>query len=1280
MTTSVQVRSKLVEALQIDLIGPTSDDQQYAEEKLIQAPSKWYLTGFLAPVGVPLEQKSDDAFEEELDQEMGNVSAEDNVVTETISAKKAPFPSSMGLSFLVSEQVHEIEAQISWGDYFEFENGDDPKKINTSELPKLTSSSSITISVPSQSNVFLDSNLDQDSNNINDKETKSLDDKITEGRKLSSGKNQATTLWERKSQHFSLKIPLHTTSSKKNIDVGNSGLKLVVINRSLKSNAFAHGTRSVSVFLVNYRTVLPDQSPDSAFVFQASLTLQCLQGFIPRTDLRGTYNENHGISHEQDLNPVIANTQSRYDWDDFVADLQYRNDCEFAVGHNVSVVANLENGVCQRISTTWLPQAEVPRVAPATFEDVELTMETIASADSASAIQRMLSPMVTAYENWIKVQEEKNQKDQTIVNHSKRLEVTKELLNNARRACRRIARGLALLEEPDIFEAFKIANRAISVSRRQQLIQEGKPPDEIEAPQWRPFQLAFILLNLESIVYPESPDREIVDLLFFPTGGGKTEAYLGLAAFTLVLRRFRYSGIHSAGLTVLMRYTLRLLTLDQLERASRLICALEIEREKNNRLGKHPFEIGLWVGSAATPNKMGKKGDNDEYSARAKTIAYQRDSKGKPSPIPLERCPWCAEKFLSDSFTLIGTGGKPNQDYPTDLRVTCRNRSCHFRGDRPLPIIAVDEPIYRRLPCFMIATVDKFANLPWVGQTAALFGKVSHYQENKVNSNLVDVNFYGPADITTQGKPLSEPLPPPELIIQDELHLISGPLGTMVGLYETAIDALCTREINELEKQRTGISTDKEREKTNIIRPKIIASTATVRRAQRQIQALFDRPNVDIFPPPGPDRHDSFFAETIFPKDADLESSARLYLGVAAQGRSPKVIMLRVYLALLAAAQKQWELAKEAGISPNPADPYMTVLGYFNSLRELGGSRRLVEDEINPQLQNYGTRRVRFGETQSPYFANRKIDEQPEELTSRVSTNEVAQTKNNLTLPFELKKSRHRKPSVSSEISQGEIISLSDTTLNYKKEKGVDVALATNMISVGLDIVRLGLMVVLGQPKSAAEYIQSTSRVGRNVSRPGLVVTLLNVHRPRDRSHYERFSTWHSSFYRAVEATSVTPFSPRALDRGLAGVMVALARLSIAGMTNSIGASRICENRIQLEELLEVISRRAEAHNPDLDKTDTEILREEIRKKINGLMDIWQGRVEKESRLQYAQNELDAVPALLLSAFETNLEDFSQEQIKFKAQRSLRDVEPTVEVWVTNFLQNRINDEFDTDN
>jgi hypothetical protein len=187
----------------------------------------------------------------------------------------------------------------------------------------------------------------------------------------------------------------------------------------------------------------------------------------------------------------------------------------------------------------------------------------------------------------------------------------------------------------------------------------------------------------------------------------------------------------------------------------------------------------------------------------------------------------------------------------------------------------------------------------------ALFGKVSHWDTD---------GFYGPCDVV-QGKPIGGPLPPPDLIIQDELHLISGPLGTMVGLYETAIEALCTR-----------------RGDGRTIRPKLVASTATIRRAESQIRALFGRTQVDVFPPPGLSRHDSFFSRT----SHDGEHSSRLYLGMAAQGRSPKVILLRTYVALLAAAQKHWRAAGGDKVEHNPADPYMTLLGYFNSLRELG--------------------------------------------------------------------------------------------------------------------------------------------------------------------------------------------------------------------------------------------------------------------------------------------------------------------------------------------------------
>src|ERR1017187_3902469 len=359
--------------------------------------------------------------------------------------------------------------------------------------------------------------------------------------------------------------------------------------------------------------------------------------------------------------------------------------------------------------------------------------------------------------------------------------------------------GIELLrDDPQALLAFRLANRAMADAARQRR--------EVQQPEWFPFQIAFILMNLEGIVNPESADRQRVDLLFFPTGGGKTEAYLGLAAFTLVLRRLRNPGITGAGTSVLMRYTLRLLTLDQLGRAATLICALEVERQNDaEKLGEWPFEIGLWVGRAATPNRMGRKGDNDQESARSRTIRFLNDDR-KPSPIPLEECPWCGTKFPRLSSRLL-----PNSDEPEVLRVSCVTRQCQFGRGLPLPIVGVDEPIYRRLPCFIIATVDKFAALPWTGPVGAFFGRVERYDQKR--------GFYGPCDSPQGAKLPDGRLLPPELIIQDELHLISGPLGTMAGLYETALDELCAIE-------RDG----------HIVRPKIVASTATVRRGGHDLR------------------------------------------------------------------------------------------------------------------------------------------------------------------------------------------------------------------------------------------------------------------------------------------------------------------------------------------------------------------------------------------------------------------------------------------------------------
>jgi hypothetical protein len=730
----------------------------------------------------------------------------------------------------------------------------------------------------------------------------------------------------------------------------------------------------------------------------------------------------------------------------------------------------------------------------------------------------------------------------------------------------------------------------------------GKPAESVGAPEWRPFQLAFLLMNLPGIAEPESDDRTVVDLLFFPTGGGKTEAYLGLAAFTLVLRRLRNPGVSGAGVSVLMRYTLRLLTLDQLSRAATLICALELEREKAEELGDWPFEIGLWVGRKATPNEMGSKDHDHPETARRRTITFWNDER-RPSPIPLEECPWCGAKFQRESFRLTANG-RPNREYPTDLQIACISRDCAFNRDRALPIIAVDEPLYRRLPCFLIATVDKFAAMPWSGAVAGFFGRVQRSDKH---------GFYGASEPDRGAVLPGGGLLPPDLIIQDELHLISGPLGTMVGLYETALEQLAVR---------------------GKVRPKIVASTATVRRADSQIHALFCRSQVDIFPPPGPDRRDSFFALTLQVNPEDPLTNGRLYVGIEAQGRSPKVAMLRVYLALLGAGQKWYSELRGKG--DNPADPYMTLVGYFNALRELGGARRLIEDEVRYRLTTYAER-LRVGETEG-LFADREIAHEPVELTSRVDTSAVAEAKRKLGLA-------------------------------YAEKSRVDVAIATNMISVGLDITRLGLMVVFGQPKASAEYIQATSRVGRDPHRPGLVVTILNVHKPRDRSHYERFAAYHQTFYRSVEATSVTPFSPRALDRGLAASLVALARLGMDVMTPPKGAMEILNTRNALSAVVDHFGERAFNH-AKLDQNSCARLQQRVRQRCEDLLDDWTGVVQDQRRvgasLQYNPYEPGAGPPLLQEFLDPALKALpaGNWKMKFRANRSMRDVEPNVNIWV----------------
>jgi len=336
----------------------------------------------------------------------------------------------------------------------------------------------------------------------------------------------------------------------------------------------------------------------------------------------------------------------------------------------------------------------------------------------------------------------------------------------------------------------------------------------------------------------------------------------------------------------------------------------------------------------------------------------------------------------------------------------------------------------------------------------------------------------------------------------------------------------------------------------------------------------------------------------------------------------------------MAAAELAYADAGGAKNPTNPADPYMTALGYFNSLKEVGGARRILEEEVQNTIKEYGARK-RVGEAQG-LFRDRRTFSEVMELTSRVPTDRIAEARRRLESPFNAK-------------------------------DHVDSALATNMISVGLDITRLGLMLVYGQPKHHAEYIQATSRVGRDAQRPGLVVTLLNIHKPRDRSHYEQFRHYHETFYRSVEVASVTPFSARALDRGFAGALVAFSRHAAPELPPAEGVEQIAKVRAALENrLLDAFQNRVR-QQPIADEDEREERLLSVQSRVVDLLDSWVKILSDYNSvgvsMQYQPYEASRQRRpLLRDMLDPSIE--TEVQRKFRAIRSLRDVEPQVNLFL----------------
>jgi hypothetical protein len=965
---------------------------------------------------------------------------------------------------------------------------------------------------------------------------------------------------------------------------------------------YGHGW-TVTLYLVNGQRE-QKRNKDEAWVFQPELT-------VTSTDGQPVF-QCH-LARSQDLSRLTPEEQSMR--------MLYRKQVEFAVGHGVAVHADVSEGhfdCATRLRTEVVPAYELWPTRPTAVEGVQLDMLKLAEMDDAS-FASALQPLLDAYGAWIAgLEGVVTDPPPDLAPHSAAAHMS---IDHCKHTLQRMREGIELLgHNPQAAQAFRFANRAMYLQRLHTLYtrkvrteQYDKPIEDFKPDRpvtWFPFQLAFILLNLPSLTDPLHPDRDgIADVLWFPTGGGKTEAYLGLTAYTLGLRRLQgtvgdYDG--GAGVAVLMRYTLRLLTLQQFQRATALICACESIRRANVATwGREPFRIGLWVGQRSTPNWT------EDSAEIVKDIRRGSQYNRGGTPHQLTFCPWC------------GRAIHPGQDIEVDPyeQGSCRTLiycsdplgHCLFsRKQSPgegLPVLVVDEEIYRRLPALLIATVDKFAQMPWKGETQMLFGRVNGYcpRHGYRSPELKDSDSH---QKTRDGKmPAVKsvprgPLRPPDLIIQDELHLINGPLGTLVGLYETAVDALSAWTYQD----RT-------------VHPKVIASSATIRKAKELVSALYTR-QAQVFPPSGLDARDSFFARQFEPAP---DAPGRLYVGICAPGSRTRALLIRAYVAYMAAAQQLYE--NEGG----SVDPWMTLVGYFNSMRELGGMRRATEDAVRSRLTQMDQRGL----------ARRKLNPLGiEELTSRRGAAEIPKILDRLETTFDPERDRQRRE----QRKAGERPPAS--------ELPVDVLLATNMISVGVDVSRLGLMVVASQPKNTAEYIQATSRIGRAF--PGLVCTTYNWTRPRDLSHYERFEHYHATFYQQVEGLSVTPFSPRALDRGLAAVLVSQIRLAEERYNANDTAGQLQRDDPRVVEALADISRRAGRVNEDAQDGEA------VRQRLEMLLDDWlhlAARLrEGAAQLGYETRRDGNTRGLLQKPNSRGTPD----NYRFTCLNSLRDVEPNI--------------------
>lgn len=812
------------------------------------------------------------------------------------------------------------------------------------------------------------------------------------------------------------------------------------------------------------------------------------------------------------------------------------------------------NDELNKIWIDFIPEYDVAKIESKSPDGVDLSMLFLADPDNKCSDKDYISNLnifANSYKHHLDNLSNKSFSENQKAN-----------FKNAELFYKRIKKGIHFIElNQKAMTAFKLMNLSILTMFARKSNYNGEKfyttnPEE-RKPSWYAFQLAFCLASIPGIIDPEEEkdDREIVDLIWFPTGGGKTESYLALLSFTIIYRRLLDP--NNVGTTVIMRYTLRLLVQDQFSRLASLTVAMDYIRKirfNNIDLGQEQITLGYWVGKKASPGSI----------KEVKAVVNEAVRLNKNQlPFVLDNCPWCHQDLVSLNgkhaymdHILKTNNGKPE----------CINKDCGYTNAEKsaLPMLLWEEEIFKNPPTIIIGTVDNFAKLAWKRySTENFFGSINE------NSNIS----------------------PPDLIIQDELHLISGPLGSLVGLYDQLVVDLCSKKYPV----------------------KIAVSTATISNADKQISKLYGNRSFQIVPPPEIKWGESFFMSTN--KDKNL---SRKYLGIFNSSLSPVVGSINTASALLQSSSHRSDITH---IDDKYIDPYKTLVWYFNSIRELAysiSSRWAIESRVKYLFKGIDSS---FGSLHSRKFNYANL----QELTSRKTADAIKNIKENLTTPFK------------SNYQEGE-------------KRSVDILFATNMISVGVDIERLGLMMVNGLPKTTSEYIQASSRVGRK--HPGLVITSYNINKSRDRSHYEYFKSMHEGLYRYVEPTSVTPFSAGARKKGLAGIFFAY----IIHHYLIDDPSNISDDALQ--EAKAWIIKNYKLSNTNLDENDLKI-------EIDGIINRYLDQQENISEWGKIGGNADRTITSLMGIFSDS--NTSKKNHVFDVLTSLRNVDRDVTIKIKEY-------------